>query len=31
MTIVTLDDKPVDIEKIELPEEIVELIMTCLD
>ena len=31
MTIVTLDGKQVDIEKIELPEEIVELIMMCLD
>ncbi len=31
MAIVTLDGKPVDIEKIELPEEIVELIMACLD
>lgn len=31
MTIVTLDGKPVDIEKIELPEEIIELIMACLD
>lgn len=31
MAIVTLDGKPVDIEKIGLPEEIVELIMTCLD
>ena len=31
MAIVTLDGKLVDIEKIELPEEIVELIMMCLD
>lgn len=31
MTIVTIDGEEVDVEDIELPEEIVEIIASCLD
>lgn len=31
MAIVTIDGEEVDVEDIELPEEIVEIIASCLD